>query len=131
MEKVSFKVSFTKQDQISQVRRFEVPQDCSTSYLYLKEKLRSIFSDELGTSSGLNITWQDHDEDIVSMDSDEELIIAMHELKGPVYKFNVSSTIKTSSNDQGKKDILEVKKFILVSFVMAAKEELLDLGTNV
>jgi len=102
MEKVSFKVSFTKQDQISQVRRFEVPQDCSTSYLYLKEKLRSIFSDELGTSSGLNITWQDHDEDIVSVESDEELIIAMHELKGPVYKFNVSSTIKTSSNDQGQ-----------------------------
>jgi len=102
MEKVSFKVSFTKEDQICQVRRFEVPQDCSTSYLYLKEKLRSIFSDELGASSGFMITWKDHDEDIVFVESDEELIIAMQELKGPVYKFNVSSNIKTSSKDQGQ-----------------------------
>jgi len=98
MEKVSFKVSFTKEDQICLVRRFEVPQDCSTSYLYLKEKLRSIFSDELG-ASGFTITWQDQEEDIVSVESDEELIIAMQELKGPVYKFTVSS-FKASSNGE-------------------------------
>jgi len=100
MEKVSFKVSFTKEDQICLVRRFEVPQDCSTSYLYLKEKLRSIFSDELG-GSGFTITWQDQEEDIVSVESDEELIIAMQELKGPVYKFTVSS-FEASSNGEGQ-----------------------------
>ena len=65
MEQVSFKVSLTEKDQEStksQVRRFEVPQDCSTSYIYLKEKLRSLFGQELG-HSGINITWQDQDND--------------------------------------------------------------------
>jgi len=89
MEQVSFKVSLTEKDQESsksQVRRFEVPQDCSTSYIYLKGKLRSLFGPELG-NSGINITWQDQEDDIVTVESDEELLIAMQEMKGPVYKF--------------------------------------------
>lgn len=106
MEQVSFKVSLiTGEDQMSksQVRRFEMPQDCSTSYLYLKEKLRSVFSDELGLT-GFNITWQDQDEDTVTVESDEELIIAMQELKGPVYKFNILSSSKASPNQHGQEN---------------------------
>ena len=87
---------------MSQVRRFEMPQDCSTSYLYLKEKLRSVFSDELGLNSGFNITWKDLDEDIVTVESDEELIIAMQELKGPIYKFNISPFSNASPNPNGQ-----------------------------
>ena len=85
MEQVSFKVSL---DEKSQVRRFLVPQDCSTSYVYLKEKLRSVFGQEIA-NSGFNIMWQDNEEDIVTVESDEELLIAMNELEGPVYKFNL------------------------------------------
>ena len=70
----------------SQVRRFEVPQDCSTSYIYLKEKLRSLFGQELG-NSGINITWKDQENDTITIESDDELLIAMQEMKGPVYKF--------------------------------------------
>ena len=86
MEQVSFKVSLNEK---SQVRRFEVPQDCSTSYVYLKEKLRSVFGQELLGNSGFNISWQDHEGDIVTVETDEELLIALNELKGPVYKFNI------------------------------------------
>ena len=85
MEQVSFKVSLNEK---SQVRRFLVPQDCSTSYVYLKEKLRSVFGQEIA-NSGFNIMWQDNEEDIVTVESDEELLIAMNELEGPVYKFNL------------------------------------------
>jgi len=90
MEQVQFKVSFTGKPQESkcQVRRFEVPQDCSTSYIYLKEKLRSLFGQEIG-HSGIHITWQDQENDIVTVESDEELLIAMQEMKGPVYKLNI------------------------------------------
>ena len=90
MEQVSFKVSLIEKDQEespkSQVRRFEVPQDCSTSYIYLKEKLRSLFGQELG-NSGINITWKDQENDTITIESDDELLIAMQEMKGPVYKF--------------------------------------------
>jgi hypothetical protein len=98
MEQVSFKVSLNEK---SQVRRFEVPQDCSTSYIYLKEKLKSVFGQELLGNSGFNITWQDHEGDIVTVETDEELLIALNELKGPVYKFNLvpSKAYTTKSND--------------------------------
>jgi len=97
MEQVSFKVSL---DEKSQVRRFLVPQDCSTSYVYLKEKLRSVFGQEI-VNSGFDISWQDNEEDIVTIESDEELLIAMNELEGPVYKFNLvpSKASATESNN--------------------------------
>jgi len=100
MEQVSFKVTFTEKLQESsksQVRRFEVPQDCSTSYIYLKEKLRSLFGQELG-NSGIKITWKDQDDDIVTVESDEELFIAMHEMKGPIYKFCIEPLKASTQN---------------------------------
>merc|ERR1712110_984956 len=71
----------------SEVRRFVVPQDCSTSMVYLKEKLRSIFGRQL--ENGMKITWRDEDGDDVCIESDEELVIALHEMTGPLYKLAV------------------------------------------
>jgi len=105
MEQVQFKVSFTGKPQESkcQVRRFEVPQDCSTSYIYLKEKLRSLFGQEIG-HSGIHITWQDQENDIVTVESDEELLIAMQEMKGPVYKLNIVPSKAYSGYESGKQE---------------------------
>lgn len=90
-DQVSIKVSlFTdKSGTKTQVRRLMVPQDMSTSFLYLKERIRQLFAAEVGVF-GLDISWHDQDEDIVTIDSDEELIIALQEMKGPVYRFNVT-----------------------------------------
>jgi len=77
----------SKQDEKSEVRRFVVPQDCSTSMVYLKEKLRSIFGRQL--ENGMKITWRDEDDDDVCIETDEELVIALHEMKGPLYKLAV------------------------------------------
>merc|ERR1712047_202813 len=92
-DQVSFKVTLREDvsDETkskSQVRRFVVPQDCSTSLVYLKEKLRSIFGPILGT---FRLSWKDEDEDDVIIETDEELMIGLQEMKGPLYKLDVVS----------------------------------------
>merc|ERR1712047_123330 len=92
-DQVSFKVTLREDvsDETkskSQVRRFVVPQDCSTSLVYLKEKLRSIFGPTLGT---FRLSWKDEDEDDVIIETDEELMIGLQEMKGPLYKLEVVS----------------------------------------
>ena len=37
----------------------------------------------------MKITWRDEDGDDVSIESNEELLIALHEMKGPLYKLSV------------------------------------------
>ena len=39
----------------------------------------------------MKITWRDEDNDDVSIESDEELLIALHEMKGPLYKLSVTA----------------------------------------
>ena len=39
----------------------------------------------------MKITWRDEDGDDVSIESDEELLIALHEMKGPLYKLFVTA----------------------------------------
>merc|ERR1712004_525067 len=92
-EQVSYKVTLLANqndksgETKSEVRRFVVPQDCSTSMVYLKEKLRSIFGRQV--ENGMKITWRDEDGDDVCIESDEELVIALHEMKGPLYKLSL------------------------------------------
>lgn len=92
---VSFKVSLFSDDSAKiEVRRVVVPQDVSTSLVYIKEKLRSLF----GLQSNFKLSWMDQDGDEVTVDSDEELIIAMQEMKGPVYKLNIKSSMVANDN---------------------------------
>merc|ERR1711971_775366 len=91
-DQVSYKVTLLfkqEKDEKTEVRRFVVPQDCSTSMVYLKEKLRPLFGKQL--ENGMKITWRDEDGDDVSIESDEELLIALHEMKGPLYKLSVTA----------------------------------------
>merc|ERR1711923_90820 len=98
-EQVSYKVTLlVKQDEKSEVRRFVVPQDCSTSMVYLKEKLRSIFGRQL--ENGMKITWRDEDDDDVCIETDEELVIALHEMKGPLYKLRGQRIPPWSQHDE-------------------------------
>ena len=57
--------------------------------IYLKEKIRTIFN--LGRSN-CKVSWQDEDNDDVTIETDEELLIALQELVGPVYKLQVIKT---------------------------------------
>ena len=57
--------------------------------IYLKEKIRTIFN--LGRSN-CKVSWKDEDNDDVTIETDEELLIALQELVGPVYKLQVVKT---------------------------------------
>merc|ERR1711963_1268300 len=86
-DNVSFKV-FLKNSEEQEVRRFVIDKNVSTSYEYLLEKLRVVFPQIQGSS--FTVAWTDEDGDLVNVSSDEELIIALTEMAGPLYKLTVT-----------------------------------------
>merc|ERR1712212_986987 len=89
-ETVSFKV-FLKDPENpgnDEVRRFVLDRDVSTSFTYLQEKLRAVFPQLM--QKIFSISWTDEDNDSVTIGLDEELIIALTEMPGPLYKLVVS-----------------------------------------
>ena len=86
-DNVSFKV-FLKNSEEQEVRRFVIDKNVSTSYDYLLEKLRVVFPQIQGSS--FTVAWTDEDGDLVNVSSDEELIIALTEMAGPLYKLTVT-----------------------------------------
>merc|ERR1711971_538151 len=86
-DNVSFKV-FLKNKEEQEVRRFVIDKNVSTSFDYLVGKLRVIFPQIQG--SVFTVGWTDEDGDQVTITSDEELIIALTEMAGPLYKLRVT-----------------------------------------
>jgi len=104
-ENVSFKVyllpdpASQEGNEPNEVRRFVVDREVSTSFTYLQEKLVTVFP-SLGADVQFSVSWTDLDGDKVIIASDEELIIALTEMTGPVYKLAV--TIKPGKRQQEK-----------------------------
>jgi hypothetical protein len=84
---VSYKVSMKESSTDQEVRRFVVDRDVSTSLTYLHEKLMTIFP--ALRRKDFDLTWTDEDGDEVTVRNDDELVIALTEMKGPVYKFSL------------------------------------------
>merc|ERR1712107_836618 len=70
-----------------EARRFTVDKDVSTNFTFLQEKLKDVFPQLKNRT--FTITWRDGEGDSVTVASDEELIIALTEMTGPVYKINI------------------------------------------
>ena len=112
VENVSFKVYLKNSNngtENDEVKRFVVERDAATSITQLKvkshdnlpgtqrhsvgltnsihpqEKLISIFPEILQRANFV-LSWTDEDEDNVVIDTDEELVVALTEMKGPIYK---------------------------------------------
>jgi len=85
-ETVAFKASKTLNGD-TEVRRFQVDKEVSSSYEYIHQKLAAVFPDIARKIFALN--WTDKDGDVVTIASDEDLIIALTEMEGPLYKLNV------------------------------------------
>merc|ERR1712173_47784 len=87
---VSFKVYLKdpSQGEETEVRRFVVDKEVSTSLVYIKEKLVSIFP--ILAEKIFSVSWTDEDGDSITIDTDEELILALTELPGPVYKLTAT-----------------------------------------
>merc|ERR1712012_1172115 len=86
-DNVSFKVFYKKEGE-DEVRRFVIDKNVSTSYDYLVGKLEMVFPSLKGAQ--YSVCWSDADGDNVTITSDEELIIALTEMTGPLYKLTVS-----------------------------------------
>eukprot|EP00092_Neocalanus_flemingeri_P035031 GFUD01038119.1.p1 GENE.GFUD01038119.1~~GFUD01038119.1.p1 ORF type:complete len:426 (-),score=140.12 GFUD01038119.1:81-1358(-) len=87
---VSFKVCLNAGNQESEVRKFMADKEVSTSFTHLQEKLFSTFP--ALRRSNFKIHWTDADGDEVMLTGDEELIIALNEMKGPVYRFSIKTS---------------------------------------
>ncbi len=70
-----------------EVRRFNVDKEVSTSLAYLQGKLVTLFP-RLRRAQ-YTVSWRDEDGDEVVVGSDEELVIALTEMKGPLYRVSV------------------------------------------
>merc|ERR1712012_635529 len=89
---VNFKITLNKKDSNGakekvEIRSISVDSDVSTSYTYLAEKLVTVFP-ALRQRPG-RVTWIDGDDKDVTIKPDEELMIALTEMEGPVYKLSV------------------------------------------
>ncbi|KYN34711.1 Sequestosome-1 [Trachymyrmex septentrionalis] len=78
--KLSFKVYLVNEDPwtCTEVRRFGIDADVATNFIYLREKLQTIFPDLRGKR--FNVTWKDDENESITISTDEELEIALHEM---------------------------------------------------
>jgi len=98
-ESVSFKVVLKDENEW---RRFVVDKEVSTSFSYLQEKMCLVFP--LLKQKIFTISWTDEDGDMVTIASDEELIIALTEMSGPVYKLIINIKSEKKSEDISSKE---------------------------
>ena len=105
-ETVSFKASKANPTTgETEVRRFTIDKDVSSSYAYLQQKLASVFPDISRKVFG--VCWMDNDNDMVTIATDEDLIIALTEMEGPLYKINiiVKSGIEITHEEPAKGEV--------------------------
>jgi sequestosome 1 len=99
---VAYKVTLNETSSVdSEVRRFVIDRDVSTSLTYLREKLSSVFP--AIRRKDFKLTWHDEDGDKVTIRSDDELVIALTEMKGPIYKLTVD-ILSTDKTDYSRND---------------------------
>merc|ERR1711915_570392 len=111
-ETVSYKVFLKDKENAEEVRRFVVDKDVSTSFTYLQEKLYTVFPQL--KQKIFSVSWTDEDGDNVTIGMDEELIIALTEMPGPVYKLKVMVKNEEKSMNSGnhQKETTEEKNLI-------------------
>jgi len=98
--KVSFKAVLKQQGTEDEVRRFIVNEDESKSLSFMREKLGKIYQ-QLNGKRNVSIHWLDSEGDKITIKDDDELITALKEMCGPVYKLIVDFEVKYS-NDHGE-----------------------------
>lgn len=93
---ISFKVYILENnDESVEVRRFEVDQGVVTNYDYIRERLQYVFPRLRGKV--FKILWKDAENDEVTISSDEEMMIALSEIKSDLCKLLVR--IPSEAND--------------------------------
>ena len=84
---ISYKVTILGAYQDVEVRRFHVSQQVYGNFKHLQGKLLSVFPTL--NMRNFSVFWKDNEGDDVTIESDEDLSIALAEMDGPVYKLTV------------------------------------------
>jgi len=95
---ISYKAKITE---TGETRRFTVDEQVRSSFVKFQDKLKQLFP-ELNTKK-FGISWNDLDGDTIAISSDEELMIAIGDMKEPV--FNIAFKVdrkKASAGNYGK-----------------------------
>ncbi|KAL3276682.1 hypothetical protein HHI36_012052 [Cryptolaemus montrouzieri] len=74
---INFKVYYMRGD-FTEVKRFFVDADAVTSFVFMKEKLKSVFPNL--SAGDFRITWKDTEGDHISISNDEDFITALTEM---------------------------------------------------
>lgn len=88
---------FLKDDNVNEARRISVDASVATSFIFMKEKLQTVFP--FLRNSSFKITWKDIDNDEITIASDEDFITAFTEMTGNVKILTV--TVLKRSPDAG------------------------------
>jgi len=83
-----------------EIRRFSVDHDVSSSYEYLRKKVATVFPDL--SEENFHLQWHDSDGDLIWFNSDEELIEALSEHQGGLFKLMIQE--KQSSDAPNNND---------------------------
>eukprot|EP00731_Ephydatia_muelleri_P030598 Em0022g112a len=73
-----------------EIRRFPVDQDVSTSYAYLLQKIAQVFPSV--KADKVAVAWVDGDGDRITISSDAELLEAMDQFDGSVFRIQIRDT---------------------------------------
>uniref|UniRef100_A0A1B6CN97 ZZ-type domain-containing protein n=1 Tax=Clastoptera arizonana TaxID=38151 RepID=A0A1B6CN97_9HEMI len=87
-ESVSFKAYLKLDGEADEVRRFGIEGGAATNFLYLKGKIEAVFPSL--RNKDFQITWKDNDGDLVLINSDEELMLALTENSQPLHRLFIT-----------------------------------------
>ncbi|XP_071786830.1 sequestosome-1-like [Asterias amurensis] len=82
-----------------EIRRFSVDPTVAANYEYMSKKVAQVFP-SLGSPDNFTLAWKDTDEDLITFSSDEELVEALGQRDGDVFRIFVKET-KTSRGSDG------------------------------
>ncbi|XP_070151334.1 sequestosome-1 isoform X2 [Polyergus mexicanus] len=92
MATLSYKAYLLDEDKIwepTETRRFGIDADVAMNFVYLREKLQSIFPDLRGKN--FTVTWRDDEDESITISTNEELEIALEEMaKNNIYKLYIT-----------------------------------------
>ena len=129
-DKVSFKVYLKTAGSELEVRRFLIERNTRTDYNLLMEKLWMLFPQL--QDSDFSLTWTDSEGDTITVNTNEELSIALTEMPGEPYKLHL--TIKSSAPTWAEKwnnlkGVIKIVKYI-VHFHPCPYQQIPDLGQH-
>jgi len=94
---LTVKAYFYKPDGSTEIRRFPIDQDVTTSFVYLSKKVHDVFSGL--QDKKVTFYWTDAEGDQIAFSSDEELITALGEVGNGVFKMSIKVSGEAVTED--------------------------------